>query len=192
MSKAELLRQKAMSEAGQSPNPQELLEAVEETAMQTPRTPDELAELLEPLMSVMLKLIEDTTRQMEKMGKSGEWIQNQHTEMFKTWDYYLAKLETQVGRVQNAQGEISKSALFGFLNFIRKSCKELSGFHSRSDSEAHCQEHTRFALAIFYFLNTSHILSGLNRNISLGKTVLFTGTPQQCAEYVIFLIHPSI
>ena len=53
MSKAELLRQKAMSEAGQSPNPQELLEAVEETAMQTPRTPDELAQLFEPLMNVM-------------------------------------------------------------------------------------------------------------------------------------------
>jgi hypothetical protein len=110
MSKAEKLRQMAMDENAKQSTAQEFSEAVAETAEAVPRTPDELAQLLEPLMSVMLKLLEDTAHALEELKRSSTWIKGRNTHLFETSEHYLVKLGTKVGEIQDIQRETAKSA----------------------------------------------------------------------------------
>lgn len=108
MSKTEALRQ--MIEGDTPRQLSEVAQLLEEIHTQKVQSAEELAKSLEPLLSVMLKITSDTAQALEALGQSSRYIKNQHEETIKTWNYFIAKIVEEAGKIQSTQSLTARAA----------------------------------------------------------------------------------
>ncbi len=106
MSKTEMLRQLAGSDTGQQLSAlAEVMETIGTIHEKKLKDAEELAQLLEPLLSVMLKITSDTANCLNALATSSLSTKKQQEESVKTWNYYLSKTGEQAGKIQNSQSQ---------------------------------------------------------------------------------------
>lgn len=108
MSKTEALRQ--MVEGDTPRQLSEVAQLLEEIHARKVQSAEELAQSLEPLLSVMLKITSDTVQALEALRQSSSYIKTQHEESIKTWNYFLSKTGEQAGKIQNTQSLTANAA----------------------------------------------------------------------------------
>ena len=112
MSKTEMLRQLTGSETAQQQMATlgEMMKAIDTIHEEKVKNAEELAKLLEPLMSVMLKITSDAAQALEALSQNSKFTKTQQEEAIKTWNYYLAKTGEQAGKIQNTQSLTATAA----------------------------------------------------------------------------------
>lgn len=111
MSKTDMLRNLTENKPGQPLNAlSEAMETIGSIHEQKVKDAEELAQLLEPLLSVMLKITSDTAQSLEALTQSSRYIKQQQQETCKTWEYLISKMGIQAGAIQTAQKETTGAA----------------------------------------------------------------------------------
>lgn len=111
MSKTDMLRSLSENNPGQPLNaPSEVMETIGSIHEKKVKDAEELAQLLEPLLSVMLKITADTAQSLEALSQSSKYIKQQQQETCKTWEYLISKMGIQAGAIQSAQKDTSVTA----------------------------------------------------------------------------------
>lgn len=108
MSKTGAIRQ--MIEGDTPKQLSEVTQLLEEIHTRKVQSAEELAQSLEPLLSVMLKITADTAQALEALNQSSKYLKTQHEESIKTWNYFIAKTGEQAGKIQNTQSLTASAA----------------------------------------------------------------------------------